>query len=128
MTEQTKTARRILIIDDDRFFIKLMNIILSQEGYDVVTACHGKDAIKILTKETVDLIVVDLMMPEMDGIEFLYWLRQEAKLSTPTLVQTGMAKASIEAEAMAAGATAFIYKPLKAPDLIAKIKELESSL
>ncbi|MCF7970134.1 MAG: response regulator [Methylococcaceae bacterium] len=129
MTEQVMMkGKRILIIDDDRFLIKLMHRLLSQEGYDVLTACHGKDAIKILSKETVDFIVVDLMMPEMDGIEFLYWLRQEAKLTLPTLVQTGMVKASIESQVMAAGATALIYKPIKSADLIAKIKEMELAL
>jgi len=127
MTEQiipTK-GKRILIIDDDRFFIELMKIILSQEGYEVLTACHGKEGMKILNTETVDLIIVDLIMPEMDGLAFLHWLRQEAKLTILTLVQTGMAKATTEAEVMAAGATALTYKPIKASDLVAKIKEME---
>jgi len=126
MTNKIVTnGKRILIIDDDPFFIKLMQMILLKEGYEVFTASQGKDAITILTAETVDLIVLDLMMPEMDGMEFLHWLRQDAKLTIPTLVQTGMAKASTEVDVMNAGATALIYKPIKAPDFVAKIQELE---
>ncbi|NOQ36475.1 MAG: response regulator [Methylococcaceae bacterium] len=124
----TNAAKRILIIDDDKFFIRLMDMALKQSGYEVLLALQGKEAIEILKQQTVDMIIVDLMMPELDGLGFLHWLRQEAKLDTPTLVQTGMAKASTEEEVKAAGGSALIYKPVKVPQLIAKVKELEALL
>lgn len=122
-------AKKILIIDDDNFLIKLMEMSLKSEGYEVVTANHGKKAIEILSDNPqVDMIVVDLMMPELDGLSFLHWLRKEAKLTIPTLVQTGMANEKIKQQAKDAGSTALINKPVKVPVLLEKIKELENSL
>lgn len=121
-------AKKILIIDDDTFLIKLMEMALTKSGYQVVSASQGKEAIEIVKRESVDLIVVDMMMPEMDGLGFLQWLRQEGKLGIPTLVQTGMASPKMEQQVMDAGANALIYKPVKVPTLIEKIKELEKLL
>ena len=118
----------ILIIDDDKFLIKLMAKVIQKAGYNVVTALQGKQAIEILSQQNVDLIVVDLMMPEMDGLVFLHWLRQEAGLNTPTLVQTAMVKPDTEQLVMEAGASSLIFKPVKVPVLIAKIQELEKLL
>ncbi|MDQ7089471.1 MAG: response regulator [Methylococcales bacterium] len=120
----TPLKKRILIIDDDKFFIKLMNMALTQSGYEVLLAMQGNEAIDVLKHQSVDLIIVDLMMPELDGLGFLHWLREEKHLNIPTLVQTGMATESTEIEVKAAGATALLYKPVKVIDLIAKIKEL----
>ncbi len=124
----TDSAKRILIIDDDQFFIKLMEMALMRNGYEVLLATQGNEGIEILKQQKVDMIIVDLMMPELDGLDFLHWVRQEAKLSTPTLVLTGMTRENTEQEVKAAGATTLLYKPVKVPELIAKVKELEQSL
>lgn len=130
MTSLTATnlTKRILIVDDDQFFIKLLGMALRKNNYEVLLAMQGKEAITILQQQTVDMIIVDLMMPELDGLGFLHWLRQEAKLNTPTLVLTGMVKSSTEAEVRNAGATDLIYKPIKVPDLLAKVKQLEQAI
>ncbi len=129
MTEdQIQIKKTVLIIDDDKFLINLMDKAIQKAGYNVITAYQGKQAIDILSQQSVDLIVLDLMMPEMDGLCFLQWLRQEAKLDTPTLVQTGMVKPNTEKQVMDAGASALIYKPVQVPEFIAKIHELEKML
>ncbi len=126
MKQQAKIT--VLIIDDDKFLIKLMAKAIENAGYNVMTACQGKQAIELLSKQSVDLIMLDLMMPEMDGLAFLHWLRQEAKLSMPVLVQTAMVKNDTEKQVITAGASALLFKPVKVPELIAKIQELEKLL
>lgn len=125
---QPQTKITVLIIDDDKFLIKLMAKAIERAGYNVMTASQGKQAIELLSQQSADLIVVDLMMPEMDGLAFLHWLRQEAELNIPTLVQTAMVKSDTEKQVMNAGASALIFKPVKVPDLIARIQELEKLL
>ncbi len=122
--------KTVLIIDDDKFLIKVMAMALRKADYKVICAEQGKQAIEILSQEgvKVDMIVLDLMMPEMDGLGFLHWLRQEALLKTPTLVQTGMVKPDTEQLVMDAGANSLIFKPIKLPSFIAKVQELEKLL
>lgn len=126
MEEQDQ--KTVLLIEDDNFLIILMRKAIENAGYNVITATQGKLAIDVLNKQSADLILVDLMMPEMDGLEFLRWLRQEAELDTPVLVQTAMVKTNIEEQVMSAGANALLFKPVKVPELIAKIQELETLL
>lgn len=127
MMEQQEN-KTVLLIEDDKFLIKLMGKAIENAGYIVLTATQGKQAIEILKQQSADLILVDLMMPEMDGLEFLYWLRQEAELNTPVLVQTARVKSDTEEQVMNAGANALLFKPVKVPELIAKIQELETLL
>jgi len=122
---ENNRTRRILIIDDDVFIVRLMSLILTKSEYEIISASSGKEAIVILAEQPVDMIIADLMMPEMDGLAFLHWLRQEATLSTPTLILTAMATPDTEKQVMAAGATALLYKPIKVSDLLTKIKQLE---
>jgi len=122
---QVQPGLTVLIIDDDKFLLRLMAKEIQKVGYNVISADQGKQAVEVLSHQKVDLIVVDLMMPEMDGLVFLRWLRQEAGLNIPTLVQTAMVKRDTEQSVMEAGANALIFKPVKPPDLIAKIQEIE---
>lgn len=106
----------------------MMEMTLKKAGYKTLIANQGKEAIEILSTESIDLIVVDLMMPEMDGLGFLYWLREEARLKIPTLVQTGMVKPDTEKRVMDAGANAVIFKPIKADVLVDKMMKMEALL
>lgn len=125
---QTHVKKTVLIIDDDLSLNRLMKKALQKIGYDVIKANHGKQAIEMLSEQQVDLIVLDLIMPEMDGLLFLKWLRQDAKSNTPALVLTGMAKTETESLVMAAGANALLFKPVKLPVFFDKIQELEKQL
>ncbi len=116
--------RRILLIDDDIFMIRLLTLFLEKSAYRIITAGNGKDGMRILEEQPIDLIVLDLMMPEMDGLVFLRWLRQEAKATLPTLVLTSMTENGIEQQVLATGATAILYKPIKPAALVAKIEQL----
>lgn len=119
---------RILIIDDDLLMQELLILGMEMNGFDVVAANDGAKAIKLLTDvellNTLDLIMVDLMMPVMDGFRFLRWLRQEAKIELPVLVLTGMNKPTTYKDVMDAGATDIIYKPIDVMELINKLKRM----
>lgn len=109
--------KRILLTDDDHILQELIQIYLEASGYDMVTACNGREAAEAVQTQSFDLILLDLMMPVMDGREFLHWLRDEEKCNTPVIVLTAMHGADITKDLLESGATVVNYKPLK-PDLL----------
>nr|WP_269634461.1 response regulator transcription factor [Methylovulum miyakonense] len=117
--------RRILLIENDVFFVGLLSLVLTKSGYGIISANNGKDAVKVLSEQPVDLIILDLMMPEMDGLAFLHWLREEANATTPAIVLTGMVAADTEQHVLEAGGDALLYKPIQFPELLSKIKQIE---
>lgn len=122
---ENNQIKRILIIDDDAFIVGLLSLVLTKAGYEVISATNGKDATRVLSEQSVDILILDLMMPEMDGLAFLHWLRQETNATMPIVVLTAMVSADTEKQVMTAGATALLYKPIKIPDLLEKIQQLE---
>ena len=80
-------AKKILIIEDDNDFQDIYALYLQGESYQVLTACNGKEGLAVLEKETPDLIILDLIMPVMDGEEFYVRLREQEKWrSIPVIV------------------------------------------
>lgn len=122
---ENNQLRRILLVDDDAFNIRLLSLLLTKAKYEIFSASNGKNAISILSEHSVDMIILDLRMPEMDGLAFLQWARKEANLTLPILVLTAMVSADTEKQAMAAGASALLYKTIKIPDLLEKIRQFE---
>ena len=116
--------RRILIIDDDPALRRLMGFGLTRAGYEVVTAEQGAEAMALLGRGPVDLVLVDLMMPVVDGLRFLRWLRQEAKATVPALVFTSYDKNNAPGEARALGASDVLVKPVQLPQLLERVKRL----
>lgn len=82
-------AERILCVDDEPEMVELLRLVLGRQGYEVVGAYSGREALEKLEREPVDLILLDLMMPEMDGWEVVRRLRaNEATASIPVIVVT----------------------------------------
>ena len=73
------TMKKILIVEDDSDFQDIYQLYLQGESFQVLVASNGKEAVAILEKETPDLIILDLIMPVMDGEEFYVWLRAQEK-------------------------------------------------
>ncbi len=119
---------RILIIDDDALMQELLVLALEMNDFEVFAANDGAQGIKLLEdltlRNSLDLIMVDLMMPVMDGLRFLRWLRQEAKITIPVLVLTGMNRPTTLKDVMDAGATDLVYKPINVPELMDKLKQM----
>jgi DNA-binding response OmpR family regulator len=116
--------KRILIIDDDAALRRLLKFGLEKAGYETLTADHGGEAIALVGRESVDLLLVDLMMPVLDGLRFLRWLRDEARLDVPALVFTSFERQNLDDEVRATGATDILHKPVRLPDLLARVEQL----
>jgi len=104
----------ILVVDDEPFNLRILEQLLSREGYKVTTASDGAEGLKKLTSNPPNLIILDFMMPELSGIDVLKELRQRDD-DTPVIIVTAYGTVERAVEAMQAGAYDFITRPLK-PD------------
>ena len=102
----------------------LLKMGLEPHGYDCLAAENGKAAQPIFEMSRPDLILVDLLMPVMDGLAFIHWLRHAIQDSTPILVFTNVDNPRVTQEALRSGANSFVYKPIHLKDLLNAIREL----
>jgi len=112
---------KILLVDDEAVFTANMSKLLSHRGYRVKTAGSGEDAIRILEAEDVDVIVLDLKMPGMDGIATLREI-QKLGLFSQTLILTGHGSIDTALEAVKLGAYDYLTKPCEIDELVSKIE------
>ena len=117
-------AKRILVIDDDPIYRELLAIALNGGGFRVLLAENGLDAQEILGRESVDAVIVDMLMPYMDGLRFLHWLREEQKSPVPALVVTSSDDRNLSVEALVVGATDVLVKPVRLDALSRKIQQI----
>lgn len=108
--------RKILVVDDEKMMLMMTRRILSTK-YEIVTAMTGKDAIEIFLREKPDLILSDLMMPEMDGYEMHEILQEKTGEAVPIIFMTADESDESESRGLEVGAVDYIRKPLK-PDLL----------
>ena len=119
------SAKKILAVDDSVSIRKSITFILGQEGYEVVEAVDGNDGLAKARAEKFDLVITDINMPGMDGIELIKNLRQEASYKfTPLIALTTENQMSKMEEGKAAGATGWIVKPVVAEKLLAVVKKV----
>lgn len=121
---ETAKANTLLVVEDNEELLRLM-VRLLRRDYNVLTAENGKEAVAMLEKEDVDLIVSDVMMPGMDGIEFCRYVKNKLEIShIPLILLTAKNKEEDRAEAYEVGADAFIAKPFNLTVLHARIRNL----
>ncbi len=113
---------KILAADDDPQILKALRIILSAQGYDVVTARDGKEAIQVAAHELPDLILLDLGMPGLGGVSVIEAVR--GWTTTPILVVSGRSDTSGKVDALDAGANDYVVKPFATEELLARIRAL----
>ena len=113
----------ILVVDDDKHTRMLVSAILQNANYTVSTANNGKEALDVLEKEHVDLVVLDVMMPVMNGYEFTKLLR-EANSTLPILMVTAKQQPEDEKQGFIVGADDYITKPVDEDKLLLRIKAL----
>jgi DNA-binding NtrC family response regulator len=111
----------ILLVDDEEVFISNMSKLLTSRGYRVTVAQSGNEAIRALEQHSVDVIVLDLKMPGMDGLTTLKEI-QKLGLFTETLILTGHGSIDSALEAIKLGAYDYLTKPCEIEDLVAKIE------
>lgn len=115
----------MLIVDDIPTNVRLLEARLSAEYFDVVTAATGKDALSICARGDIDLVLLDVMMPEMDGFEVCERLKADPATShVPVLMVTALDQPSDRVRGLEAGADDFITKPLDDVQLMARVKSL----
>jgi len=118
-------AKVILIVDDSESIREVVSFTLENEGYKVLIAVDGKDALRFLDGTLIDLIITDLHMPNMDGIELIKAVRgMEAYQRIPILFLTTESQAAKKMEAKDAGATGWIIKPFVPAKLIAALNKV----
>ena len=113
--------KHFLVIDDEEIIIKSLVKLLEKNGYVVFTAKNGQDALVITENEEFDLIIADIRMPGMNGVETIEAIYNTKKI--PVIFITGHANDEIRQRAKALSPLAYIYKPFDIPELVNKIKE-----
>jgi phosphoserine phosphatase RsbU/P len=115
----------ILVVDDLPTNVELLEALLTPRGYKVVTASNGQEALDLVVQSPPDLILLDLMMPEMDGFEVLTHLRSMANIPyIPTILLTGVQENTTRVKGLEIGADDFLNKPIAFAELIARVKSL----
>lgn len=116
---------KILLVDDEQDILEIVGYNLSQEGYQIVTATNGKEAIVKAKKELPQLIIMDVMMPEMDGMEACENIRKMPELSNVIITfLTARSEDYSQVAGFDAGADDYITKPIKPKLLVSKVKAL----
>ena len=118
-------AKKILIVDDSESIREVVCFTLENEGYEVLAGCDGKEALKFLDGSEIDLIITDLHMPNMDGIQLIKEIRKiDIYKRTPILFLTTESQATKKIEAKEAGATGWIIKPFVPAKLLSAINKV----
>ena len=114
---------KILVVEDDKNLRKLIVTCLEKASYTVFETRNGEEALNLMDKEYVDLIVTDIMMPEMDGYELIKSLR-EANYNTPILIITAKEDIEDKRQGFNLGADDYMVKPINIDELILRVKSL----
>ena len=114
---------KILVVDDEALLVKGIKFNLENEGYTVVTGTDGVEAVDAASAGDIDLIVLDLMMPRMDGLQVLQRIRA-AGSAVPVLMLTAKAEIEDRVAGLEAGADDYLPKPFSTRELIARVKAL----
>ncbi len=113
-------SKTILVVDDEERLVALLAAYLKKEGFRVVTAGDGRQAAEVAAREKPDLIVLDIMMPEVDGLEFLRSYRRHA--TTPIILLTARVEDDEKVVGLELGADDYLTKPFRPRELLARIR------
>lgn len=116
-------ANKILVVDDEPYMLRFIQILLEREGYEMIKAGNGREAVEVAMRENPRLVVMDAMMPKMDGLTALRLLKQEpATRAIPVIMLTANPHKFSREEAESSGATIFLTKPFSPTQLLAEIR------
>ncbi len=119
---QATHKKKILLVDDSGTILMMEKMILAREPYDIVTAKDGKEAVEKAASEQPDLILLDVVMPQLTGFEVLQKLRsQESTKATPVILVTTRGEAANVEAGYAEGCSDYVTKPINSVELITKI-------
>jgi CheY-like chemotaxis protein len=120
--------KKILVIDDEELIVKSLSKLLERNGFEVFVTKAGQDALIMVEDEEFDLIISDVRMPGINGVEVVKSifeeLKKQNKVNPPVIFITGYADKDCEKEAQQLRPSAYIYKPFDISDLVGKVKEV----
>jgi len=113
-------SKKIMVVDDEPRLVSVVEAYLEQEGFDVATASNGQEALFAARESKPDLIILDVMMPEMDGYEFMRIHRKEAE--TPIILLTAKVEEDDRVIGLELGADDYVTKPFRPRELVARVR------
>ena len=116
----TMAKQTILVCDDDREIVEAIDIYLQQEGYEVLKAYDGEEALEMLKEHEVHLLIMDVMMPRLDGIRATLKIREQS--SIPIIILSAKAEDSDKILGLNIGADDYVEKPFNPLELVARVK------
>jgi len=123
MTEGQRMHRTVLVVDDEKDITDLLSYNLKREKFQVLVACNGFEAIEIARKKNPDLIILDWMMPEMDGLETCRYFRKHAQTENiPIIILTAKSDPTNKILGLEMGADDYLTKPFHIQELLARIR------
>ena len=117
--------KRILVVDDEIYIVHILEFTLTMEGYEVLTAADGEEALRKIEQERPDLVVVDIMMPKLDGYEVCRRVRQDEEFQhLPVILLSAKGRPIDRETGLEVGADDYIVKPFSPRRLLEKIRDL----
>jgi two-component system, NtrC family, response regulator len=123
-TDNTMAKFRILVVDDEENMLQMLKTFFTEKEYTCFTASNGTDALALLDKEQVDVVITDMKMPGMDGLELLKKIKEQyEKISA--VIMTGFSEEYTTTEALNMGADGYITKPFRNKELLLILKRIQ---
>ena len=119
---KNRLPMKILVCEDEEILLTSLEFRLKKQGFEIVLAKDGKEAIEKIKTESPDLIVADIMMPNVTGLELISYVRKKLKSDMPIIMISAMGNDETVLKAFRLGATDFISKPFKPSELVLRIK------
>lgn len=121
--------RKILVVDDQKHIVRLVQVTLERAGYEVVCAYDGVEALEQVAKERPDMVVLDVMMPRMDGFEVLQRMQADTKLQTiPVIMLTAKAQDADIFKGWSQGVSSYLVKPFNPRELLTFVQRIFQSM
>lgn len=115
---------KVLICEDEEIMLTAIEFRLRKQGFEVELAKDGKQALQKLQSQTPELVVLDIMMPYVTGLEIIKYIRNDMQSALPIVVVSALEHDDVVLEAFKSGATDFVTKPFKPNELILRIKRI----
>jgi two-component system cell cycle response regulator len=120
---ETNVQGNVLVVDDDRNAVDILNRLLSKEGFAVKCAHGGREAVEIATNNPIDIILLDVMMPDMDGFQVCEALRKNPRTAEiPVILLTAKDDMETRVVGMRLGVSEFLTKPINKTELFARLR------
>lgn len=123
--EMRKVEKRILVVDDEKNIVRLVQVVLEKAGYGVITAFDGEEAMRKVETESPDMLVLDWMMPRMNGMEVLGALQADTRyMNIPVIMLTGKAQDADIFKGWQSGVSSYLTKPFNPKELLVFVERI----